>query len=55
MKPVYAIQFLDYNTNIVKGFTSIFCKQDWDRTFEDEVRTHLMKVDVLMKHYVMLD
>jgi hypothetical protein len=55
IRPVYAVQLIDYDTNIVRGQGSSTKNYGLDQVFVDEVRSHPMKKDVFMKHYVMAD
>lgn len=51
IKAVYAIQFLDFDTNLAKGIT-----RDIDHdTLIDRVKGHKMKDENYIKHYIMTD
>lgn len=55
LKPVYAVQFLDYDTGRVQGIRSKEGEEDLDGPFREEVRAHPMADDTFTKHYVMTD
>ncbi|MDR0740579.1 MAG: Rpn family recombination-promoting nuclease/putative transposase [Puniceicoccales bacterium] len=55
LRLVYAIQFLDYDTQRIRGIQPKEGEEDLDRPFIDEVQAHPMREDEFMKHYVMTD
>ncbi|MDR1366408.1 MAG: Rpn family recombination-promoting nuclease/putative transposase, partial [Puniceicoccales bacterium] len=55
LRPVYAIQFLDYDTQRIRGIQSKEWEEDLDRPFIDEMQAHPMGRDEFMKHYIMTD
>jgi hypothetical protein len=55
LRLVYAIQFLDYDTQRIRGIQAKEGEEDLDRPFIDEIQAHPMKQDEFMKHYVMTD
>jgi hypothetical protein len=55
LRLVYAIQFLDYDTQRIRGIQSKEGEEDLDRPFIDEIQAHPMGRDEFMKHYVMTD
>ncbi|MDR0741010.1 MAG: Rpn family recombination-promoting nuclease/putative transposase, partial [Puniceicoccales bacterium] len=55
LRLVYAIQFLDYDTQRIRGIQPKEGEEDLDRPFIYEIQAHPMKQDEFMKHYVMTD
>jgi hypothetical protein len=55
LRLVYAIQFLDYDTQRIRGIQPREGEEDLDRPFIDEIQAHPMRRDEFMKHYVMRD
>jgi hypothetical protein len=55
LRLVYAIQFLDYDTQRIRGIQSKEGEEDLDRPFIDEIQAHPMGREEYMKHYVMAD
>jgi hypothetical protein len=55
LRLVYAIQFLDYDTQRIRGIQPKEGEEDLDRPFIDEIQVHPMGRDEFMKHYVMTD
>jgi hypothetical protein len=55
LKPVYAIQFLDYDTQRIRGIQARKGEKDLDQLFLQEVKAHPMPEDAFMKYYVMVD
>jgi hypothetical protein len=55
LKPVYAIQFLDYDTQRIRGIQPREGEEDLDQLFLQEVKAHPMPEDAFMKYYVMVD
>jgi predicted transposase/invertase (TIGR01784 family) len=55
LRLVYAIQFLDYDTQRIRGIQPKEGEEDLDRPFIEEIQAHPMGRDEFMKHYVMTD
>ncbi|MDR0740580.1 MAG: Rpn family recombination-promoting nuclease/putative transposase [Puniceicoccales bacterium] len=55
LRLVYAIQFLDYDTQRIRGIQPKEGEEDLDRPFIDEIQAHPMERNEFMKHYVMTD
>jgi hypothetical protein len=55
LRLVYAIQFLDYDTQRIRGIQAKEGEEDLDRPFIEEIQAHPMERDEFMKHYVMTD
>jgi hypothetical protein len=55
LRLVYAIQFLDYDTQRIRGIQPRAGEEDLDRPFIEEIQAHPMERDEFMKHYVMTD
>ncbi|MDR2371994.1 MAG: Rpn family recombination-promoting nuclease/putative transposase [Puniceicoccales bacterium] len=55
LKPVYAIQFLDYDTQRIRGIQPRKGEEDLNQLFLQEVQAHPMPEDAFMKYYVMVD
>jgi hypothetical protein len=55
LRLVYAIQFLDYDTQRIRGIQPREGEEDLDRPFIEEIQAHPMGRDEFMKHYVMTD
>jgi hypothetical protein len=55
LRLVYAIQFLDYDTQRIRGIQPREGEEDLDRPFIEEIQAHPMERDEFMKHYVMTD
>jgi predicted transposase/invertase (TIGR01784 family) len=55
LKPVYAIQFLDYDAQRIRGIRPREGEEDLDQLFFQEIQAHPMAQDAFMKYYVMVD